>query len=399
MAKSAIYTLEKKKEILAVLRSVFGENASRSDLVKYIEKEKIPFPRFIFTEDRYKIARGVYSLVYKDLGAVKEKKQVVVQDSTPATAPAMAAQVHYLQQKKLQQNVTSSTIPERDKTYVPFGFFANLSSIIKSKIFYPVFVTGLSGNGKTLMVEQVCARLKRECIRINISIETEEDDLIGSDTLIDGNIVYREGPLLQAMRRGAVVILDEIDRGSNKLICLQAILEGKEYYNKKTGEVIFPAEGFNVVATANTKGRGSEDGKYTGAQLLDEAFLERFSLTIEQEYPSSAVEKKIIMNNMEIYNCLDEDFADRLTAWASIIRKTYLEEGIDEIISTRRLVHIVKAFSIFKDKLLAIELCINRFDEDTKAAFLDLYTKVDTNTADSSKEEPLVGSVTEDIKF
>ena len=244
-------------------------------------------------------------------------------------------------------------------------------------MFYPIFISGLSGNGKTTMVEQVCANLKREAVRVNISIETDEDDLIGGNTLVDGNVVYREGPVLTAMKRGAVLILDEVDRGSNKLMCLQAILEGKPYFNKKTGETVTPAPGFNIVATANTKGRGSDDGKFISANILDEAFLERFAITVEQEYPTLATEKKIVLNKMNKANCVDEEFALHLVTWSDVIRKTYYEGAIDELISTRRLEHIVNAFAMFTDKTKAIELCVNRFDEDTKAAFIDLYAKVD----------------------
>jgi MoxR-like ATPase len=227
------------------------------------------------------------------------------------------------------------------------------------------------------MAEQVCAALKREAIRVNVSIETDEDDLIGGNTLIDGNVVYREGPVLTAMKRGAVLILDEIDRGSNKLMCLQAILEGKPYFNKKTGETVTPAPGFNIVATANTKGRGSDDGKFISANILDEAFLERFAITVEQEYPTMATEKKIVIKKMERVNNVDEGFATHLVTWSDVIRKTYYEGAIDELISTRRLEHIVNAYAVFGDKKKAVQLCVNRFDDDTKQAFIDLYTKVD----------------------
>lgn len=289
--------------------------------------------------------------------------------------PELAGAVIPLRQKKMMTTY-DSPIPDKNPNYVPFGFFKDLEMVVKSNKFYPVFITGLSGNGKTTMVEQVCAKLKRECFRVNISIETDEDDLIGGSTLIDGNIVFREGPVLVAMRKGAILLIDEIDRGSNKLLCLQSILEGKPYFNKKTGEVIVPAQGFNVIATANTKGKGNEDGRFIAAQILDEAFLERFPITVEQEYPANAVEKKIIMNNMHMYNVVDEEFANSLIKWADVIRATFDEGGIDEIISTRRLVHIVEAYAIFKDKQQAIKLCINRFDTDTKAAFLDLYEKM-----------------------
>ena len=309
-----------------------------------------------------------------------------VSASTPApkvvvdnTAPAAKV----LNQAKLNVEI-ENLIPAKDSTFVPFGFYRDLKKVLDSRMFYPVFISGLSGNGKTTMVEQICANLKREAIRVNISIETDEDDLIGGNTLVDGNVVYREGPVLTAMKRGAVLILDEVDRGSNKLMCLQAVLEGKSYFNKKTGETITPANGFTIIATANTKGRGSDDGKFISAQLLDEAFLERFAITVEQEYPTMSVEKKIILNKMERAGCVDEDFATHLVTWSDVIRKTYLEGAIDELVSTRRLEHIVNAFAVFKDKTKAITLCTNRFDEDTKQAFIDLYSKVDP----SNEEQP-----------
>jgi MoxR-like ATPase len=271
---------------------------------------------------------------------------------------------------------------------VPFGFYKDLFGIVKSKMFYPVFVTGLSGNGKTLMVEQVCAELKRECIRVNISIETDDTDLLGSFALINGNTIYRDGPVLQAMKKGAILLIDEVDRGSNKLMCLQGILEGKPYYNKKTGEVVLPAEGFSIIATANTKGRGSEEGRYL-SQILDDAFLERFPITVEQEYPDVKTEKKILSPLIE-----DKEFVENLCQWADVVRQSFEQGATDEIISTRRLVHIAKAFGIFKDRMKAIELCVNRFDTETKMAFLDLYSKVD-NTVESPANTSTISTTSE----
>jgi MoxR-like ATPase len=279
---------------------------------------------------------------------------------------------------------------------VPFGFFNDLKNILVSKMFYPVMVTGLSGNGKTFMVEQACAASNREMIKVSVSIETDEEDLIGGNTLVNGNVVYREGPVLNAMRRGAVLVLDEIDRGSNKLLAIQAIMEGKPYINKKTGEIIEPAPGFNVVATANTKGKGSDDGRFIAAQILDEAFLERFPITVEQEYASTSVEKKILGKVFKSLKIEDDGFIGKLVDWADIIRKTFYEGGVDEIIATRRLVHIAQAYAIFGDKMKAIELCVNRFDEETKTSFLDLYTKVDAEAIVSTTEEGETAPETKD---
>ena len=268
-------------------------------------------------------------------------------------------------------------IPEKMSNYVPFGHFKDVKNIIKSKIFFPVFVTGLSGNGKTLMIEQVCAQLKRELYRVNITIETDEDDLMGGHTLQNGNITFREGPVVKAMRKGAVLLLDEVDLGSNKLMCLQSVLEGKGYLIKKTGEWVTPAPGFTVLATANTKGQGSEDGKFIGTQIMNEAMLERFAITMQQEYPPVTTERSILKKEMALSGDVDEDFTKKLVDWADIIRKTYYEGAIDDVITTRRLVHIVNAFRMFGDKLKSIEMCISRFDEETRNAVLDLYSKVD----------------------
>jgi len=322
-------------------------------------------------------------------------RQPKLQVVTPPSAPVQAPESKVVAMAKLAMDI-DNLVPSKDTTYVPFGFHKDLKTILQGGMFYPLFISGLSGNGKTTMVEQVCAQLKREAIRVNISIETDEDDLIGGNTLVDGNVVYREGPVLTAMKRGAVLILDEVDRGSNKLMCLQAILEGKPYFNKKTGETVAPANGFTIVATANTKGRGSDDGKFISAQLLDEAFLERFAITVEQEYPTAAVEKRIILNKMDKAGYKDEDFATHLVTWSEVIRKTFFEGAIDELVSTRRLEHIVNAYGVFKDKLKAITLCTNRFDADTKAALIDLYTKVDPSNPQSVETEE---TSSDDVEF
>lgn len=361
-----------KKQLIADLVTNFGKTAARKEVIAYLEKKGIKTPFWLINGAKYRASRGVLNLDVSE-NFEKETKNTVIMNEE---VPALQAQVVQLRQKRMVTEV-ENLVPINDNNYVPFGFFRDLESILKSKVFYPVFITGLTGNGKTTMVEQVCSKLKRECVRVNISIETDEDDLVGGSTLIDGNVTFREGPVILAMRRGAVLLIDEIDRGSNKLMCIQGILEGKPYFNKKNGDVIYPAPGFTVVATANTKGQGSDSGKYIAAQILDEAFLERFPITVEQEYPNSKIEHKIIINNMKELGCVDEDFADKLVTWAEVIRKTYLEDAIDELISTRRLVHIVKAFSMFKARQKAIELCINRFDADTKNAFLDLYNKME----------------------
>ena len=284
-------------------------------------------------------------------------------------------------------NPTENLVPDKDPLYVPFGNFNDVYSIIKSGRYYPAFITGLSGNGKTFMVEQACAKAKREYFRVNITVETDEDDLLGHYALIDGNTVWQDGPVVKAMERGAILLLDEIDLASSKIMCLQPVLEGKGVFLKKVNRFVSPSVGFNVLATANTKGKGSEDGRFIGTNILNEAFLERFPITVEQEYPSMSVERKILD---KVFASLDiteyGDFSEKLVTWADIIRKTFYEGGIDEIIATRRLVHIVNAYAIFGDRKKAIEMCIARFDDDTKTSFLDLYSKCDSEVVVTDEE-------------
>ena len=283
------------------------------------------------------------------------------------------------------QSITNDekTFATKDDTFVPWGAYHDVVKVIKSGMFYPMYISGMSGNGKTFMVEQACAKLKKEFIRVQINPETDEDDLIGGFRLINGETVFAKGPVLKAMENGAVLLLDEIDRATNKIMCLQGILEGKPVLVKKTGEVVKPQPGFNVVATANTKGKGSEDGRFTAASIIDDAFLERFTVSVDQPFASLSVEKKIVLNHMKKYNCIDDDFAQNLVTWADIIRKTFEDDGVDELISTRRLCHIVQTYAIFGKKIKAIELCIARFDADTQEAFSDLYTKVDSEVAEA----------------
>ena len=273
-------------------------------------------------------------------------------------------------------------VPSKDEYFIRWGNFKDVETIVKSREFYPTFITGLSGNGKTVMVEQACARANREYIRVQITPETDEDDLIGGFRLIDGETVFQKGPVVKAMERGAILLVDEIDRGSNKIMCLQGVLEGKPVMIKKTGEMVKPSNGFNVISTANTKGQGSEDGRFVAATIIDEAFLERFIVTMEQPYPGIGTERRIINKHMEKFGCSDSSFTEILVNWADTIRKTYEDGGVDEQISTRRLCHIVQTFSIFKDRKKAVQLCVNRFDDDTKEAFIDLYSKVDGTVGD-----------------
>ena len=311
----------------------------------------------------------------------KAPEATPVMDKVPATAAQM-------------QSIVSDekSFAKVDPTFVAWGSFKDITKIIKSEMFYPTFVSGLSGNGKTFMIEQACAKLGKEFIRVQINPETDEDDLIGGFRLINGETVFAKGPVLKAMENGAILLLDEIDRATNKIMCLQGILEGKPVLVKKTGETISPKKGFNIFATANTKGKGSEDGRFTAASILDEAFLERFTISVDQQFPSAGIEKRILNKHMDKFDTKDDEFVQKLVTWADIIRKTFYDDGVDEVISTRRLCHIVQTFSIFDDKMKSIDLCISRFDEDTKVAFLDLYTKVDSG-AQMDYDQPQVDEV------
>ena len=282
----------------------------------------------------------------------------------------------------IQQNL----VPDKDANYVPFGNFSDVKKILQSKIFYPTFITGLSGNGKTFSVEQACAVLNRELIRVNITIETDEDDLIGGFRLVNGETVWHNGPVVEALERGAILLLDEVDLASNKILCLQSILEGKGIFLKKIGRYVQPAPGFNIIATANTKGKGSDDGRFIGTNVLNEAFLERFALTFEQEYPTPKTEQKILEKVASTVGKKDKEFCENLANWADIIRRTFKDGGIDEVISTRRLVHIMRAYAIWNDRMKSIKVCVNRFDDETKQSFIELYDKIDAGV-DLDKEE------------
>ena len=277
--------------------------------------------------------------------------------------------------------VTLSLIPKSDPQYVTWGHFKDIKTIISSKIFYPVFVTGLSGNGKTSMIHEVCAKLKRDLVRVNITVETDEDDLLGGFRLVDGETVWQDGPIINAMRRGSVALVDEIDLASHKIMCLQPVLEGKPIYLKKINEVVYPEPGFTVIATANTKGKGSDDGRFIGTNILNEAFLDRFSATFYQEYPSTKMEAKILSKQFKMYELTEDDFVDKLVRWADVIRRSFKEGAVDEIVTTRRLIDITKSYSIFNDKLKAVSMCLERFDDETKESFTDLYTKIDAGVS------------------
>ena len=345
-------------------------NVTTEDIRDYLVGEfgvNVKTPELQNACDHFGLA---YQTVSKYLGEFKVKRGVW--DLTVAEAKQQLEKT-----VSLVATEVKSLIPEKDDHFVPFGNFPDLKKVLASKVFYPIFITGLSGNGKTFGVEQACAQAKRDLIRVNITVETDEDDLIGGFRLVDGNTVWHNGPVIEALERGSVLLLDEIDLASNKILCLQSILEGNGVFLKKVGRYVRPAEGFTVVATANTKGKGSEDGRFIGTNVLNEAFLERFPITLEQEYPAAKTEIRMLNNYCKELDCCDDKYIANLTTWAEIIRKTFNDGGTDEVISTRRLVHIIRAYAIFSDRVKAIKVCLNRFDDETKQSFLELYDKID----------------------
>ena len=347
------------EHIRTSLQSLYGDSVSSGDVRAWCAMNDTTYQTAVKKLEDYKVSRGKWNL---------EVTSETIQDLEESyNVPSVEKQ---------------TLIPNKNDSFIKFGNFNDVKKIISSGLFYPTFITGLSGNGKTFSVEQACAQLGRELIRVNITIETDEDDLIGGFRLVNGETVWHNGPVIEALQRGAILLLDEIDLASNKILCLQSILEGKGVFLKKVGQYINPSKGFNVFATANTKGKGSDDGRFIGTNVLNEAFLERFPVTFEQEYPSASIETKIL-NKL----CDDANFCKRLADWADIIRKTFYDGGIEEIISTRRLVHIVQAYNIFGDKAKAIEVCVNRFDDDTKQAFMELYDKVDADFVMPTEED------------
>ena len=361
---------DKQKNFVDLCYKEFGDDLTeitRKQLVKVEKKYKVAFPQWLVADKDLKVSKGVYSMP----GTVVKNVETKTEDIKSQAAYVVSS-------------LTDNVVPNKDKDFVSFGNYSDVKNVITSKKFYPMFITGLSGNGKTLAVTQACAVAKREMIRVNITIETDEDDLLGGYRLKDGQTVWQNGPVIEAMERGAVLLLDEIDLASNKIMCLQPILEGSGIYVQKINKFVKPKFGFNVVATANTKGQGSDDGKFIGTNVLNEAFLERFPITFEQQYPAAKTEQKIVATKLKSAGKSDDKFATNLVTWADVIRKTFKDGGVDEIISTRRLVHIAEAYAIFKSKMKAIEVCTNRFDDSTKTSFVDLYTKVDSGASAES---------------
>jgi hypothetical protein len=357
------------EQIINGLKETFGSELTAADIKGFCAAKNLSYPTVTRRLEQYKTSRGRWNL--------EVTREQVEKIERNFNSVAVLPEVH--------QNL----IPDKDDTFVQFGNFKDIKRIINSRLFYPTFITGLSGNGKTFGVEQACAQLKRELIRVNITVETDEDDLIGGFRLVNGETAWHNGPVIEALERGAILLLDEIDLASNKILCLQSVLEGKGVFLKKIGRFVKPAAGFNVFATANTKGKGSDDGRFIGTNILNSAFLDRFAITLEQEYPTTAIEQKILQGVANSIGLVgSEDFIKKLCDWSDVIRKTFYDGGIDEIVSTRRLVHILKAYSIFNNKEKSIRYCISGFDDETKQAFIELYDKVDADFVMGGEETP-----------
>ena len=397
-------TTEKRQQIIqGLLRDFPDGEASRRELMDWAINCGLSkyAPSFVWSSEN-SVRRGVFRIPTLDesgnlVTLARPMPKAPVVETPMVESPNISNVIEF------PKTETESYVPSKVNGYVKFGHYNDIKTIAKSGQFYPIFITGLSGNGKTMMIEQVHAEIKKELFRVNITIETDEDDMIGHYALVDGRTVWQDGPVTMAMERGATLLLDEVDLASNKIMCLQPVLEGNPLLIKKEGRIVRPAPGFTVMATANTKGKGSEDGRFIGTNILNEAFLERFPVTVEQEYPSVSVEKKIVIKLMENLGCVDEEYAGKLVDWADLIRKTFYDGGVDEIIATRRLVHIVHAFAIFKDRMKAIAMCVARFDDQTKEVFMDLYSKLDEKVsveenADSEKSEWEAGK-TEEIPW
>ena len=385
---------DKQVESMSAFRSFVGSDTfTRQDYENFKSRAKdsgVILPRFLIRNNfSEKVGRGEWK--FPEVNGTSSVSNVAEDATVSLATHATAARVESAEMVtnviEFPKNASESYVPSKVDGYVKFGHYNDVKTIKKSGNFYPIFITGLSGNGKTMMIEQIHAELKKELFRVNITIETDEDDLIGHYALVDGRTVWQDGPVTMAMERGATLLLDEVDLASNKIMCLQPVLEGNPLLIKKEGRIVRPKAGFTVMATANTKGKGSEDGRFIGTNILNEAFLERFPITMEQEYPSISVEKRIVTKLMTSLGCLDEEYAGKLVDWADLIRKTFYDGGVDEIIATRRLVHIVHAFSIFKDRMKAIAMCVARFDDQTKETFMDLYSKLDEKVSMPSEDE------------
>ena len=373
---------EKQQFLVKALKDCHGtENIKNKQVIDLAAELGMERPNWFFDNYGVKTARGVWSL--PDTG-----------DSVDMAAQIIPIREEKTVQSRFDPNTVSefeyAQVPDKDSSYVPFGEFKDIESIIRSQQFFPIFISGLSGNGKTFMVEQACSRAKRPMVRVQMSRETDEDDLIGGFRLVNGDTVWVDGPAVVAAKQGAILLLDEIDLGGPALMCLQPLLEGNGIFVKKTGEYVVPAPGFNILATANTKGKGDETGSFAHTGIMNEAMLDRFPVTLEQPYADPKTETKILegkASNFGVDAAAEANFISDLVQWADNIRKTYMAGGMSEIVTTRRLESILKAFSIFGKHTTAIEMGISRFDEQTKSDMIRLYEKISGERTESNTQE------------
>jgi hypothetical protein len=388
---------DKREKFISIASATGKSIFTLQDIKDLCVENDIKLPQWYLKDMDFRAGRGLYKVPSNDANVVNMATAQVLQMKKSEPVVSSGNRITNI----VTDLETENLVPKTYSNYVPFGNFDDLLSVVQSKLFFPIFITGQSGNGKTMSVEQACAKAKRKFVCISMTPDTDESDLLGNYVLINGQMEWRDGPVTVAARQGAVLCIDEIDYGAQNLSCLQRVLEGRPFLLKKKNEMVAPAEGFTIVATANTKGKGSEDGRYMFTNVLNEAFLERFLNTYEQEYPPVNVEKKIIKKELASLNRSDDEFAEKLVTWADVIRKTFDEGGVDEIISTRRLVHICKTYSVHGDRMKAIALCLNRFDTDTKLSFIDLYTKLDAgaNTANQQVNVEAVSANSDEVPF
>jgi MoxR-like ATPase len=389
--------VDKREKFISIASSSGKDILTLQDIKDLCVENDIKLPQWYLKDMDYRAGRGLYKVPSNGASVVNMAPAQVLQMKKPEPVSPTGNRITNI----VTDLETENLVPKQYANYVPFGNFDDLLAIVQSNLFYPIFITGQSGNGKTMSVEQACAKAKRKFVCVSMTPDTDESDLLGNYVLINGQMEWRDGPVTVAARQGAVLCIDEIDYGAQNLSCLQRVLEGKPFLLKKKNEMVAPAEGFTIVATANTKGKGSEDGRYMFTNVLNEAFLERFLNTYEQEFPPINVEKKIIRKELASLNRTDDEFAEKLVTWADVIRKTFAEGGVDEIISTRRLVHICKTYSVHGDRMKALALCLNRFDADTKLSFIDLYTKLDAgaNTANQQVNVDAISANSDELPF
>lgn len=391
--------------ILAALK-ISRDNAiiDRTTVLSAARAAGVANPAWLTNDPANRAGRGYYRIPADKIAVAKSLNTTPVAERKPTTAvtvpSASAAPVVAAAAQGTSNSLVDATlslaaiaecgdcIPQKDALFVAYGHYDTVKRIIGSRRWAPSYVVGPSGCGKTYAYQQACADLKREYYEVQITTETTEDDLLGGFRLVNGETKFIYGPVTLAMMRGGFLVLDEIDQATSKVMCLQQVLNGKPVFLKKINQWVKPAEGFNVGATANTKGNGDDTGRFVGANPLNVAFRDRLSgMCFVADYPTPAVEKKILNKAMAVAGVDDAEFAALLVDWAGMIRKTNREGGLDETMTTRRLVQIAQNLSILGERTLAVELGINIYDEITREAMLSLFQKIDP--ANAPKDDTL----------